>query len=120
MCVIIISDFECNHQLTLDCPLLNACEAKDTLSRIRGEDVRCEEKDAEVWHIKSDQVCADCADGIYRFEKQYEITKKLEDGGYADRVSLSFFAYPRKQQEEFERSCNLIVLFGCRLPPCQQ
>ena len=93
MCVIIIADFECNHELTLEWPLLNACEAKDTLSRLRGQVVRCEEKDAEVWHIKSDQICTDCADGIYRFEKRYEITKKLEDGGYADRVSLPSSPY---------------------------
>ncbi len=73
-------------------PIYNICEPKQTISRIRGQQARCLPEATVTWDLASTNVCPMCSGSIYRYEKRYELVRKLEDLGYADRVC--FFVAP--------------------------
>jgi len=74
-------------------PIVNTCEPKQTISRIRGQLARCLPEATVTWDIASNNVCPMCSGSIYRYEKRFELVRKLAAMGYADRVC--FLAPPR-------------------------
>ena len=89
MCLVLIIAYACTHTRAIPSPVLNRCEPKETLSRVRNRAEQCPDAAITEWELPSDGLCPFCSKDVYRYEKRLETVLKLQGEGFGAQVSLS-------------------------------